>query len=48
MKTDVKTLDAGSAGSVELSDAIFGLEPRVDILPYFAESPLPVPRPSAK
>jgi len=32
MKTDVKTLDAGSAGSVELSDAIFGLEPLVDIL----------------
>ncbi len=32
MKADVKTLDAGSAGSVELSDAIFGLEPRADIL----------------
>lgn len=32
MKADVTTLDAGSAGSVELSDAIFGLEPRVDIL----------------
>lgn len=32
MKVDVMTLDAGSAGSVDLSDAIFGLEPRKDIL----------------
>jgi large subunit ribosomal protein L4 len=32
MKLDVKTLDAQSAGSVELSDAIFGLDPRTDIL----------------
>lgn len=32
MKADVKTLDAGSAGSVDLTDAIFGLEPRVDLL----------------
>ena len=32
MKADVTTLDAGSAGSVELSDAIFALEPRADIL----------------
>ncbi len=32
MKTDVITLDAGEAGSVELDDAIFGLEPRADIL----------------
>jgi len=32
MKIDVKTLDAGNAGSVELSDDIFGLEPRADIL----------------
>lgn len=32
MKADVTTLDAGSAGSVELPDAVFGLVPRKDIL----------------
>ncbi len=32
MKTDVINLDAGSAGSVDLPDDIFGLEPRTDIL----------------
>jgi large subunit ribosomal protein L4 len=32
MKAQVKTLDAGSAGEVELSDAIFGLEPRTDLI----------------
>ena len=32
MKLDVITLDGGSAGSVELSDEIFGQEPRRDIL----------------
>ena len=32
MKTDVIKLDAGSAGEIELSDEIFGLEPRTDIL----------------
>ena len=32
MKTQVTTLDAGSAGDIDLSDAIFGLEPRADIL----------------
>ncbi|MGQ0674232.1 MAG: 50S ribosomal protein L4 [Hyphomicrobium sp.] len=32
MKANVTTLDAGSAGSVELSDAIFGLEPRSDLI----------------
>lgn len=32
MKADVTTLDAGSAGSVELPDAVFGLDPRKDIL----------------
>lgn len=32
MKADVTTLDAKKAGTVTLSDAIFGLEPRVDIL----------------
>ena len=32
MKLDVKTLDDKSAGSVDLDDAIFGLEPRADIL----------------
>lgn len=32
MKTDITTLDAGEAGSIDLDDAIFGLEPRGDIL----------------
>jgi large subunit ribosomal protein L4 len=32
MRAEVKTLDAGSAGEVELSDAIFGLEPRTDLI----------------
>jgi large subunit ribosomal protein L4 len=32
MQTPVNTLEAGSAGTIDLSDAIFGLEPRQDIL----------------
>jgi large subunit ribosomal protein L4 len=32
MKTQVIKLDASDAGSIELDDAIFGLEPRADIL----------------
>ena len=32
MKLEVKTLEAGKAGDVELNDAIFGIEPRTDIL----------------
>ncbi len=32
MKADITTLDAKKAGTVELSDAVFGLEPRADIL----------------
>ena len=32
MKLDVLTLNAAEAGSIELSDAVFGLEPRADIL----------------
>jgi len=32
MKTQVITLDAGDAGDIDLDDAIFGLEPRADIL----------------
>jgi large subunit ribosomal protein L4 len=32
MKTDVINLDAGEAGSVDLADEIFGVEPRKDIL----------------
>ncbi len=32
MKADVMTLDASSAGSIELSDGLFALEPRADIL----------------
>ncbi|MGL4975927.1 MAG: 50S ribosomal protein L4 [Bosea sp. (in: a-proteobacteria)] len=32
MKLEITTLEGGKAGSVELSDAIYGLEPRADIL----------------
>ncbi len=32
MKAAVRTLDAGNAGEVELNDAIFGLEPRQDLI----------------
>lgn len=32
MRADVTTLDAGSAGSIDLDDAIFNLEPRQDII----------------
>jgi large subunit ribosomal protein L4 len=32
MKLDVKTLDGTAAGAIDLSEAIFGLEPRADIL----------------
>lgn len=32
MKADVITLDAKKSGSVDLSDEIFGLEPRADVL----------------
>ena len=32
MKAAVKTLDAQSAGEIELNDAIFGLEPRSDLI----------------
>ena len=32
MKLDVQTLAGKKSGSVELNDAIFGHEPRVDIL----------------
>jgi large subunit ribosomal protein L4 len=32
MKLDVTTLDAKKAGSVDLNDAIFGLDPRADII----------------
>lgn len=32
MQIDIKTLDNGSAGSVELSDEIFGAAPRADIM----------------
>ncbi len=32
MKADVKTLDAKKAGTVELSEDVFGLEPRADLL----------------
>ncbi len=32
MKADVLNIESGKAGSIELDDAIFGLEPRKDIL----------------
>lgn len=32
MKAEVKTLDAGDAGSIQLLDEIYGLEPRADLL----------------
>ncbi|GLR47799.1 50S ribosomal protein L4 [Sphingomonas astaxanthinifaciens] len=32
MKVEVKTLDAAGSGNVELNDAVFGVEPRADIL----------------
>jgi len=32
MKIDIVTLEGGNAGSVELSDEVFGLEPRADLL----------------
>ncbi len=32
MKIDMTTLDGAAAGSVELSDEVFGLEPRADLL----------------
>ena len=32
MQIDIKTLDNGSAGSVELADEIFGAAPRADIM----------------
>lgn len=32
MKLDVMKLDSGKAGSIELADEVFGLEPRKDIL----------------
>ena len=32
MKYDVTSIDGAAAGSLELSDAIFGLEPRADII----------------
>ncbi|MEO1689075.1 MAG: 50S ribosomal protein L4 [Pseudomonadota bacterium] len=32
MKTEVMTLEAAAAGEIELDDAVFGIEPRADIL----------------
>lgn len=32
MKLDMQTFDGGKAGAIELDEAIFGLEPRADIL----------------
>jgi len=32
MKVDVKTLDAKKSGDVELNEAVFGVEPRADVL----------------
>ncbi len=32
MKTDIQTIDASAAGSLDLAEHIFGLEPRADII----------------
>ena len=32
MQANVTTLDSGAAGTIELADAIFGLEPRTDLI----------------
>jgi large subunit ribosomal protein L4 len=32
MRADVTTLDAGSAGTIELPDNVFGLDPRTDLI----------------
>jgi large subunit ribosomal protein L4 len=32
VKVDITTLDAGTAGQIDLDDAIFGLEPRTDLI----------------
>jgi large subunit ribosomal protein L4 len=32
MKVKVQKLDSGKGGDIELNDAIFGVEPRADIL----------------
>ena len=32
MKIDVTSLDGATAGSIELSDNVFGLEPRADLI----------------
>lgn len=32
MKLDMTTLDGGNAGAIELNEAIFGLEPRLDLI----------------
>jgi len=32
MQIEIKTLDGGSAGTMELPEAIFGQSPRVDII----------------
>ena len=32
MKLDITSFDGGTAGSVDLDDAVFGLEPRPDLL----------------
>ena len=32
MKIEITTLDGGKAGSLDLNEAIFGLEPRADLL----------------
>ena len=42
MKATVKTLDAKSAGEVDLNDAIFGLEPRTDLIQRYVVNSDPV------
>jgi large subunit ribosomal protein L4 len=32
MKLDIINMDGGKAGTIELNEALFGLEPRADVL----------------
>ena len=46
MKLDVIKLDGGKAGSIDLDDALFGLEPRADILHRVVRWQRAKPRPA--
>ena len=32
MKVDVKTIDNGASGKIDLAESVFGIEPRSDIV----------------